>query len=771
MLFKNSPGVPAAYLDGNLKQVGATSQPKILVLGSATGGITYDVFGVTSAGAMEKEFGAETDLAKGVHELLAQDANNIAVMRIGGKQGSFVFTDSATKTLTIVPEARDNTILDQFALIIEAVDGENRILVWDIENEEWVYDSLEILTLNGDTISVVDTGIDLFTVGDITAPADAIALGDLVTGDFTVGGVATATSVAKVDGTDGTSMSLVEKYAALSQAYFNLDYTDADMIVAKGVYLDDQNKADGDTADFFKGVPPAGSSIDTLGYLWQYAYQGKVYSYFVDRSDYFAAVDAYATKTICTDLVLTADKTGTGGNKIYVQVNAAGAAGPTVTISEPAVDQLKILVTDDGTGTTTEAVTAINLALAAYTTNTGVLASTLVTATGGAGTLLTTVASTPLLLGTGGHVLTHEDLTGDDIPSAVSTAFAAGTDSQLREVNFGHQLATFAHQASTTWKAIQGAISVKAPTDFSRSGIASWVGIPPTETLFGADPGIDAAADNGSGLFGIKLMCGLAASGAGYRAAMLDNATTTDSYLYGGFIATSGTSLPNEVEEYAYGIDDSDELLDENGTPIDIGKHLWVTIDWPVHRNSYNGGTSYRGSIETSLVGRFATVPVNEEPIGQSFPLKKITQVPRIHSSQRDSLSKFRFANLRFEDGVGWVFNSVRTAAHKLDSDYTRGSTIRCSNRMLTGIRAIGKAYIGKPFSPTRTAALQSEIDKYVAAERSNGIHEGAGARLSWTRAGKILGNIDIMFEMVPPFTIERISTKLSLAADETELT
>jgi hypothetical protein len=318
---------------------------------------------------------------------------------------------------------------------------------------------------------------------------------------------------------------------------------------------------------------------------------------------------------------------------------------------------------------------------------------------------------------------------------------------------------------------MQGSISVKAPTDFSRTGIASWVGVPPVETAFGSDLGIDAPADNGTGLFSIKLMTGLSVSSNGYRSAMLEDATSTDSYLYGGFIATTGASLPNGVEEYAYGVDDGDELLDEGGQPVDIGKHLWVTIDWPIHRNAFNGSTQYRGSIETVMLGRLATVPINEEPIGQDFPLKKITSLPRIHSSQRDSLSKFRFANLRFEDGVGYVFNTVKTAAHKVDSDYTRGSTIRCSNRMLTGLRTIGKAYIGKPFSPTRLAALQSEVDKYIAAERSNGIHEGAGARLSYTRAGKILGNLDILFQMVPPFTVERITTKLSLAADETELT
>lgn len=776
MPYENTPHVGATYVDGSLKEPVFSTQPKILILAPAESGLSDERFDVGNTGAAESEFGANTELCKGMHETVAQGADNISLMRIGGTLGSWVAEDSDGETLTIVPEFRDDLILERYALFMETVDGENRILIYDLEDQTWVYDSLEILVINDGIVDVDDTGIDLFTIGNIRYPDEGEPLATIVTGDFTAAGTATMSSVTATAGSDGMNMSLPEKYAALNRAYHNLDFQDADYIVPKGVYIDDQNAADGDDIDYFKGVPVAGEANDTLGYVWQYVWQGNIYTYFVDRADYFTAEGSAvaATKTINTDVVYTAQKTGTGGNKISVQHTVTSGA-VTVTISEPTIDGLHVLVVGAGTVTTAQIVTAVNNALGAYTMNNGQLASTILQASGGSGAFLATVASSFLnsgggTAGVGGHVLTHEDLTGDAIPSEVSAKFADGADSQLRECNFAHQLATFCYIASTTWKTMQGAIAVKEMPGTSRNDVAAWVGSPPIGITLGQDQIIDVPADNGTGILGIKLMVGKSASSNGYRAHMIEDGNSTDGYLYGGIIATQGLGLPNESPDWAYGIDDGDEAVDENGFPVDIGKHIHVCVDWPIHRNAFNGGVNYRGSIEASLCGRLATMPDNEEPIGRDFPLKRITSVPRIHASQRDALAKFRFVCLRREEGIGWVFNSTKTAAHKIDSDYTLSSTIRCVNRELSGIRDIAKNYLGKPFSPTRVAALQADIDGFLAAERRDGFNEGAVASLSWSRADKILGKLTIRVKMVPPFTIQLITEVMTLAADETEL-
>jgi len=771
MPYDNIPKVAATYVDGSLKEPVFSTQPKILILAPAVSGLSDERFDVASSGAAEGEFGANTELCKGMHEAIAQGSDNVSLMRIGGTQGSWVATDSGSDTLTIVPEFRDDLILERYALFMETVDGANRILIYDLEEEVWVYDSLEILVINEGIVDVDDTGLDLFTIGDLRYPDTGIALADIVTGDFTAAGSATMSTVVATAGTDGTSMSLPEKYAALNRAYFNLDFQDADYVVPKGVYLDDQNVVEEDPINYFKGVPVAGEVNDTLGYLWQYVYQGALYTYFVDREDYFTALgsDAAATVTINTDVIYTAAKTGTGGNSITVQHTITSGAA-TVTITEPTPTTLHVLTVGAGTVTTAQIVSAVNTALGLYTMANGELASTILVASGGSGAFIATVGSTPLIGGLGGHVLTHADLTGDAIPTAVSNKFADGTDAQLRECNFAHQLATFCYVASTTWKTMQGSISVKEMPGTSREDVAAWVGSTPVVTRIGLDDAIDNPQDNGSGLLGIKLMVGLSASSDGYRAHMIEDGDATDSYLYGGFIATGGLSLPNESPDWAYGIDDSDEIVDENNFPVDIGKHIYICVDWPIHRNQFNGGINYRGSIEVSLCGILAQMPDNEEPIGRTFPLRKITSVPRIHASQRDALTQFRYVNLRREEGVGFVFNSVRTAAHKTDSDYTRSSTIRCVNRELSGIRRIAKNYLGKPFSPNRLAGLDAEIKGFLTAERRDGFNEGAIASVSFTRADKILGRLTIRLKMVPPFTIEQITEIMTLAAEDSEL-
>jgi hypothetical protein len=784
MPYENIPHVGATYLDGAFKIITPSAQPEILVLGASAGGLPYERFRVGNVRQAEVEFGASSELMQGVHEAVAQNADNVSVMRIGGKTGSLVLTDSAGGTLTITPELRDAEALERYVLVMDGAGPSNRIAVFDIEDETWVYDSDEILVINGSvlpTVDVDDTGLDLFSVNSFTDPGTGIVLDTLVLGDFTAGGAATMTAPVASAGADGTSMSLPEYYATLGTAYHFLDFKDADMVMLKGtgVYIDAPNDTDGvNSADYWKGVPAQGDSNDVLGYVWQYIYQGHLHIFMTDSDDYFSVVQAAASLVSPGghDLTITALKTGAGGNLVTLQIDTTGGLGPTVTISEPTAGAIAILVTDNGTSDTATTVAAIDAALGSYTLNSGVLASTLVDASGGSVQLLSVggdLAATALAGGTGGAVLTHTDLTGDTVPAAVTAKFAAGADAELREVNFAHQLASFLHFASQTWSQMLGTISFSRPPGFSRSDVCSWIGQLPSYTQIGLDLAIDAPADNGIGVLGHKLLAGESKTSEGYRSALVEAGNSTDGFAFGGIIATTGSSLPNGdadvPADFAYGINDADELLDANGVPVDLGKHLFVTYDWPVHRNGFDGGSTYRGSIAGALLGKLATMTENEEPIGNNGVLLRVSNPPRVHSNQKNDLSRIRAIGTRFEEGLGHILVSARTAAHP-DSDWTRASTIRSANRELTGIREIAKKFIGKPFSPERLASLQMEIDGYLQAERLLGFNQGAVALLSFTRSDRILGRLNIALRMVPPFSIELITVEVSLAADDSEL-
>jgi hypothetical protein len=683
MPYESIPGVGATYLDGAFASPSVSTQPKIIILGTATTGLSYRLYNVRSVAAAEKEFGKTSELMKPLHEAIAQGADNISLMRIGGKKGLFhVVVGGTTKYIKITPEYRDDTILDRYSMVVEEnADGNVRILLWDLTDEQWVYDSDEVLVVD---IGVVQVEFDKVgaaawdvadTTGDINYPDDATKTSKLSelgshlkwTG---VGSFSTSTITA---GTDGTSLALTERYAALEHAYGILDYRDGDYVLPVGALMDSRNITERDDYSHhtggtggvvwlkptFSSVPTAGeatgANIDMLGFLWQYQYRGKVYTWFLN------------------------------------QQNPSGAT-----------------------------------------------------------------------------VLSHVDLTGDDVPTAVTTKFSAAVTAEVRECNFAHQLASFCYKASTVWKSMIGIIPVEPPEGFSREKIAEWAGQLPSFTYFGNDLGIDAPADNGDGLLGHKFVGGASA----YRDGTLDSssgATAADGLGYGGYVLTKGASLPNEGN-YIYGINDDDEALDANDKPVDIGKHLLVTYEYPVLRNSYNGGSNYRGNFAGTLAGKLAVTPDNEEPIGINGRIRRISSPLRIKPPQMNELARGRTIGVRREDGVGFIIVSCRTAAHP-SSDYARLSTIRSVNREIDGIRDIAKNYIGKEFSSTRLMSLQTAIDGFLKAEKSLGFNQGAIASLSYTRADKIMGRLTIKLKMIPPFSIEAITIETSLAAEETELT
>lgn len=771
MPYSHIPGVKASYLDGAFKIPTGSTQPKVLVVGPAESGLTNEIFNVAAVSGAESEFGAETPVLRVTHELLAQLADNIAIVRSGGRQGSLVVEDSAGGTLTITPEYRDDEILERYALVIENDGSVNRFLVYDLIDQAWVYDSSEIEVLDAGVVTVEDDDLDLFTLNDRTVPDLAISMADLVTGDFTADGSATLSTLTITEGSDGMVPSLVERYAAYNTTLHMLDYKDADFVIPVDAYIDDANVVDDASPAtygyYWLGVPVAGDECDKLGYLWQYIYRGRIFTYFTDTADYFSVATAAASKTVNTDLVITALREGKGGNACTLQIALGGSLA--VSITENANCGLDILLTAvSGVTTNADAATAIDAALLAFTASTGTNGAALLDATGGSTVISATVAKSNFTGGTGGHVLTHEDLTGDTIPSAVSTKFAAAVNAELRECNFAHQVASFCYLASTNWATMLGAVSFKAPTAFGRLAVADWVGTLPEYTDNGQYLFIDAPADNGAAILGNKFLAGQSKTSAGYRSGLVTDGNTTDGYAYGGLILTTGSALPNG-SDWPYGIDDDDEALDSGRKPIDIGKHVFITYDWPIHSNGYNGGSTYRGSLPGAFVGKVVGMAENEEPIGDNGTIRKVQSPPRIHSTQLDDLASIRAIGLRRDETVGLILVSARTAAHP-DSDYTRISTIRSVNRMLKGIRNIARPYIGKPFNAQQLVSLQSAIDQYLVAEKAAGFNQGAKASISYSRADKIMGRLKVKVRMIPPFSVETIDVETSLAAEESEL-
>lgn len=776
MPYDRIPGISAVLRDGGLLVPRATTQPRIIILGSAPSGDSYRMFTVTELNEAKNEFtddSVTSEMIKKAYEVFAEGGENIALMRIGGTKGSITIEDPVgTATMTITPELRDDEVLERYALVIQLnAEGDLQVLIWDNNDEDWAYDSDGILNSDNTEfdIEVSGTWSPAAVIGDYNNPGD-ITLTPLLSA---VNGWASTWVAASSAGTDGTNMSFVERYAALEEAYQFLDYRDGDMIIPCGIYLDAPNIAERDDGSHhesgtgsavytpdFSSVPTAGDAADdVLGWLWQYLYRGKVYTYFCDGDIY--ADNATLEITSTGTLTFTAVAEGFAGEDVAIVFTAGATAGAeVVTVLGNAIT----VQIEDGTSTDDQIKAAIDLVAAATD-----LVAVVSSSAGGM------VATGPTHLALSVSYLDQADLTADAVPAAVLAKFEAGTSAQLRECNFGHQLASFCYRSSTAWKTMLGFISVTPPDIIrgfgsrmlSRAKVRAWAGDIPTFSSFGEKEGIDSPSDNGNGVLGLKFLGGT----SGYRYAGLDGyGDTQDGLAYGGMVMTRGASLPNQGD-WVYGISTEDELNDSAGFPVDIGRHMFITYDYPRHDNDFSG--FYRGTMEASIAGKLASIPENQEPIGPvNGQVASLSSPLSMTASLTNEFAEVRAVGLMTDERTGSarsIIVTCRTAAHP-DSDYTRVSTIRCVNREIQGIRNIAMPYIGQSFSSTTLVSLQQAIDGFLKGERSLGFNQGAIARLSYTREDRIMGRLTVTLRMVPPFALEAITIQVSLAAEEAEL-
>lgn len=780
MAFNNIPGIRAQFGDQFFNKTISSDQPRIVVLGFASSGRSYELRSAANISTEDSYYGLSSELMRGVHEVFSQGAENIATVRIGGTPGKVTITDGAGGTLVIETQRRDNDVLSRYHLIIERnSDGDNRYLLYDVEDASYIFDSEEIKVLDTGVVVVTDSDFGDFNCGDSSDPADTSSnktLADIDIVDFNDVSGGSIDTVNKVAGTDGDNPALVTRYAALSEAYEILDNNDLNMVYPVGVLIDDLNIVDDDSANasnfgyFWKGVPYYKHSNNGLGYLWQYRYQGKIYTYFTDSASYFTDIGsaAAATASVNTDLELAVSRSGKGGNAVTIEIDATQAAGPTVSITETAFG-LDILVADDGTSDNSAAATAIDAALASFTLKNGTTASDLFDATTGGSTLLATVAKTSFTGGAGPNpALSHATLTGDTVPAAVTTRWAAGADGELREANFYHQALSFCDRISRSHNMVMTAMNFKRPSSAAPSGLGAWAGDKPTYSNVGEVEAVDAVADNGSGILGNKFFAGKAATSAGYRSHLVVEGNSTDGYAFGGLIKTKGSGLP-VASDWAYGINDGDEETGFNNAPVDIGRYGIACAGWPVHQHAFNGSTNYRGPQAGLLLGLLASLPENIAPIGNNGRFAQVSNRLRLQADQIDALASLRITSVSVDDG--FLINvKGDTSAHP-DSDYNKVSTMRCLSRQVAGVRAIIKPYIGKPFTSVQLLSMKNAIEGYLSAERADEFNNGfAEPQFEVTQLDRILGNLTVVLRIVPTFSIEAVTLRTSLAADETDL-
>lgn len=581
-----------------------------------------------------------------------------------------------------------------------------------------------------------------------------------------------------LEGSAGSSMNHCERYAQLEMVYEDLEYTDVDFLVPEAAYVD----VDPVSMEELTPANARNYGQEALGYLWKYIYNGKPYMFMFGYQEPFAASrvkDAahdvtiekvtgvlISRKTTSFDLSAEAALLGDLVNLVELHFHVtAGDDAVEAFPNERGLIEVHITYSTDA-NIKTLATPFGSVAIAANENLDGYVGRLRLSLHDGATSLSDSLST--LGYNTDPFVMTHYELTGEIVPEAVLkrlftfdediqdgvAAFDApelkALNAEVREINLAHQAAQAAYKSSTNYSETIAFAQTMRPSS-SRNGFEMWAGQPPVVSSNSAGEYVIDAGDEGSGIMGNKLMFG----SSSYR----------DGRAFGGFFCTTGVNLPNQVP---YGIDDKDELVDQYGKAVDIGKHLVICSAYgtKIERGITATGRARRKvkNLALELASLIAGLPVDQEPIGPvNGDMSGVGVSPlnfRIPQATLNSLAMGRLVTL---DQTGSI-PTIRTAALPY-SDYTRISTIRAANEILSQIRAFALPLLGRNYRNAKDS-LNTQIAGYLRAAGQAGVIQpsSGSARILQSREDEIAGRMRIVVTFTPPFALEQITVDLTVA-------
>lgn len=286
--YQNIAGVPVYKQDGNLVPEATVTAPRALVIGTAGKGVGSTAYLVPSTTAAKSEFGTDGTLIRGMWEVKAAGAEEIALYRLGAESAYVTGIGDSTGTYGWKVEtiAQDESAGGDYSLYY--VNSTDRLVV--------KRNSDDLIVFDNDTTTPIDRGEVLVSgyraaVGgvDIGSPSSFVDLDQI--------NDATYTGTAYKAGTDGLGLSRMEMYEKLYVAYEHLKELDFDVVVPMDVYLDDYNTVEQGSyieLEMGGGVTPESNSgaddtyptansfkpgldVDSLGMVYVEEYLGEYY--------------------------------------------------------------------------------------------------------------------------------------------------------------------------------------------------------------------------------------------------------------------------------------------------------------------------------------------------------------------------------------------------------------------------------------------------------------------------------------------------------------
>ena len=229
-----------------------------------------------------------------------------------------------------------------------------------------------------------------------------------------------------------------------------------------------------------------------------------------------------------------------------------------------------------------------------------------------------------------------------------------------------------------------------------------------------------------------------------------------DGLKHGGFFLTSDGTL-----DYS----SSNLLLDDNGYKIDIGKHIGVVSIFGRVSDDIN---SRRNPYFTNAVAIVAGMLPNTSP-SDSLINRRVSGLTidyRLETKLIDVACGLGLIVAKNEGGIASIADSPTFASPT--SDYTRLTTIRIVSKISEDLRLAARPYIGKGLSAPRRAALEAALGEVLKANIAGEPIQtitGGTFRIEQTAADKVLGKMKIKVSITPVFELRQIIFSVNLSA------
>src|SRR5208337_1803250 len=299
------------------------------------------------------------------------------------------------------------------------------------------------------------------------------------------------------------------------------------------------------------------------------------------------------------------------------------------------------------------------------------------------------------------------------------------------EVNFGHELATFAQKQELVGQAgtCLVFIGTSQPASFKLVDLRTWVGFLPKYDPTIVDQVGDAdikVITDGAGVLGIPYL-------SGCSAARLNS-----------LCADYGTGRQAGMFQTDNGFYDGVPVVDKNGNLVDVGAYTHPFADVGIVANGYKNG--YGTNLANYAAGYCATL---DEKVNLTNKPVKATQLWKPNSVQLDAATDIGVNFLRFKgDGNLPVFTHGQTAATNA-SDYKNLLRQRIKGLVVDTIRTTADPFIGaSSIDGLQVQSMQTALTNKLMTLQKRGYISRFSFTVTTTPAQQRIGhaNIDVTF-------------------------